>query len=90
MGKMLEILQAYTVLEKIASTARQLYRNTEVWVCPPYGNTNFFKDLARVLLGETFSFIIALDYVIQTATDHNIILVSHCMNAELEGILQLL
>ena len=90
MGKMLEILQAYTVLEKIANTARQLYRNTEVWVCPPYGNTNFFKVLARVLLGETFSFIIALDYVIQTATDHNIILVSFCMNAELEGILQLL
>ena len=47
-----------------------LYRNTEVKVRFPYGDTDYFDIVAGVLQrGHTYLFIICLDYVLITSTD---------------------
>ena len=49
-----------------------LYRNTEVKVCSPDGNTDYFNIVVGVLQGDTLApylFLICLDYVLRTSID---------------------
>ena len=49
-----------------------LYRNTEVKVRSPDGDTDYFDIVAGVLQGDTLApylFIICLDYVLRTSID---------------------
>ena len=49
-----------------------LYKNTNVKVCSPDGDTDYFDIVAGGLLGDTIAqylFIICLDYVFRTSID---------------------
>ena len=49
-----------------------LYKNTEIKVCSPVGDTDYFDIVAGVLQGDTsipYLFIICLDYVPRTYID---------------------
>ena len=69
-GKMLDILRAYGVPEKIVAAIRHTYQQTKAHVTSPDGITKDFEIQAGVLQGDTlapFLFIIILDYVLRKA-----------------------
>ena len=70
-GKLMEILSAYGIPDKIVVAINILYTDTTAQVISPDGDTNFFQIHAGVLQGDTlapFLFIIALDYALRQAT----------------------
>ena len=75
-GKLMEILRAYGIPNKIVDAISILYKDTMAQVLTPDGDTEFFENLAGVLQGDTlapFLFIIALDYVLRDATSESTI-----------------
>ena len=71
-GKMEQILLAYGLPEETVAAIMMLYRNTEVKVRSPDGDTDNFDIVAGVLQGDTLApylFIIYLDYVLRTSID---------------------
>ena len=69
--KLMQILKAYGVPDKIVNAISILYKDTIAQVLSPDGDTEFFEILAGVLQGDTlapFLFIIALDYAMRIAT----------------------
>ena len=69
-GKLMEILRAYGVPEKIVSAISATYSETWAKVRTPDGDTEPFQILAGVLQGDTlapFLFIVALDYALRCA-----------------------
>ena len=75
-GKLMEILRAYGIPNKIVDAISILYKDTMAQVLTPDGDTEFFEILAGVLQGDTlapFLFIIALDYVLRDATSESTI-----------------
>ena len=69
--KMKQILLAYvTRQERKCFSCYGVYKKTEICVCSPNGNKEYFEILVRVLLGGTlapFLFIICLDCVLRTS-----------------------
>ena len=71
-GKLMEILRAYGVPEKMVSAIVATYSQTWAKVRTPDGDTESFEILAGVLQGDTlapFLFIVALDYALRCAID---------------------
>ena len=71
-GKMEQILLAYGLPEKTVSAIMMLYRNTNVKVRSPDGDTDYFDIVAGVLQGDILApylFIICLDYVLRIFVD---------------------
>ena len=69
-GKLMNILRAYGIPEKIVSAIAATYSETQAKVRTPDGDTESFQILAGVLQGDTlapFLFIIALDYALRSA-----------------------
>ena len=64
--KMEQILLAYGLPKETVAAIMMLYKNTKVKVCSPDGDTD---TVAGVLQGDTYLFIICLDYVIRTSKD---------------------
>ena len=67
-----QILLAYGLPKETVAAITILYRNTEVKVHSPDGDTEYFDIVAGVLQGDTLSpylFIICLDYVLRTSID---------------------
>ena len=70
-GKLMEILRAYGIPEKVVLAINILYTDTLAKVLSPDGDTDLFEILAGVLQGDTLApylFIIALDYAMRIAT----------------------
>ena len=70
-GKLMEILRAYGIPDKIVEAINILYTDTTAQVISPDGDAEFFQIHAGVLQGDTlalFLFIIALDYAMKKAT----------------------
>ena len=68
-GKMLTILKAYGIPEKLVTAIRIRYEDTTVKVITPNGETETFNILADVLQGDTldlYIFVIVIDYVMRT------------------------
>ena len=68
-GKMKQILQAYGIPKETVAAITILYRNTKVKVRSPDGDTDYYDIVAGVLQGDTYLFIIYLDYVLRTSID---------------------
>ena len=71
-GKMEQILLAFGLPKETVTAIMMLYRNTEVKVRLPDGDTDYFNILAGVLRGDMLApclFIICLDYVLWTSID---------------------
>ena len=71
-GKMEQILLAYGLPKETVAAITILYRNTQVKVRSPDGDTEYFDIVAGVLQGDTiapYNFIICLDYVLRTSID---------------------
>ncbi len=71
-GKMEQILLAYGLPKETVAAIMIFYRNTQVKVRSPDGDTDYFDIVAGVLLGDTLApylFIIRLDYVLRTSID---------------------
>ena len=71
-SKMLKILRAYGILNRIVSTIGAMYENTRAKVIVPDGETEPFNILAGVLQGDIlvpYLFVIALDYALREAND---------------------
>ena len=71
-GKMEQILLVYGLQKETIAAITILYRNTEVKVRSPDGDTEYFDIVAGVLQGDTLApylFIICLDYVLRTSID---------------------
>ena len=69
-GKLMEILRAYGVPEKLVAAIAATYSQTWAKVRTPDGDTESFQILAGVLQGDTlapFLFIVALDYALRCA-----------------------
>ena len=69
-GKLMDILRAYGVPEKVVTAIAATYSETWAKVRTPDGDTEPFQILAGVLQGDTlapFLFIIALDYALRCA-----------------------
>ena len=69
-GKLMDILRAYGVPEKLVTAIAATYAETWAKVRTPDGDTEPFQILAGVLQGDTlapFLFIIALDYALRCA-----------------------
>ena len=67
-----QILLAYGLPKETVAAIMMLYRNTEVKVRFPDGDTDFFDIVEGVLPGDTLApylFIICLDYVLRTSID---------------------
>ena len=67
-----QILLAYGLPKETVAAIMILYRNTEVKVRSPDGDTEYFDIVAGVLQGDTLApylFIICLDYVLRTSID---------------------
>ena len=70
--KMEQILLAYGIPKETIAAIMILYRNTNVKVHSPHGDTDYFDIVAAVLQGDTLApylFIICLDYVLRTLID---------------------
>ena len=70
--KLMKILRAYGIPEKLVQAIAVMYTNTNGKVLSPDGETEFFEILAGVLQGDTlapFLFVIVIDYVLRTAVD---------------------
>ena len=73
-GKMLDILRAYGVPERLVSAIGHTYQQTRAHVTSPDGITKDFEIQAGVLQGDTltpFLFIIVLDHVLRKALEGN-------------------
>ncbi|CAH1266596.1 LCT [Branchiostoma lanceolatum] len=71
-GKLMNILQAYGVPEKLVTAIGATYSQTWAKVRTPDGDTETFQILAGVLQGDTlapFLFVVALDYALRCAID---------------------
>ena len=71
-NKLIHILRAYGIPEKLVSAISIMYADTMAKVVSPDGETEFFEILAGVLQGDTlapFLFIIVIDYVMRTALE---------------------
>ena len=71
-GKVEQILLAYGLPKETVAAITILYRNTQVKVRSPDGDTEYFDIVAGVLQGDTLApylFIICLDYVLRTSID---------------------
>ena len=71
-GKMEQIQLAYGIPKETIAAITILYRNTEVKVRSPDGDTEYFDIVAGVLQGDAqapYLFIISLDYVLRTSID---------------------
>ena len=71
-GKMKQILLAYSLTKETLAAITNLYRNTQVKVGSPYGDTEYFDIVAGVLQGDILApylFIICLDYGLRTSID---------------------
>ena len=69
-GKMMKILEAYGIPEKIVKAIAALYENTQAKVLSPDGETDSFPIQAGVLQGDTLApylFAIIIDYVMRSA-----------------------
>ena len=69
--KLMQILKAYGIPDKIVNAISILYQDTIAKVLSPDGETEYFEIMAGVLQGDTlapFLFIIALDYAMRIAT----------------------
>ena len=67
-----QILLAYGLPKETVAAIMILYRNTNVKVRSPGGDTDYFDIVAGVLQGDTLApylFIICLDYVLRTSID---------------------
>ena len=67
-----QILLASSIPKETVATITILYRNTEVKVWSPDGDTEYFDIVAGVLQGDMLApslFIICLDYVLRTSID---------------------
>ena len=67
-----QIQLAYDLPKETVSAITILYRNTEVKVRSPDGDTEYFDNVAGVLQGDTLApylFIICLNYVLRTSID---------------------
>ena len=70
--KLMEILKAYGIPEKLVKAISIMYEDTIGKVISPDGETEFFRIMAGVLQGDTlapFLFVIAIDYVLRLAID---------------------
>ena len=70
-GKMLKILEAYGVPERLVTAIAGTYKETKAKVMTPDGETDLFDISAGVLQGDTLApylFIIVLDYALRKAT----------------------
>ena len=71
-GKLIEILRAYGVPDKIVEAIEATYSETWAKIRTADGETEAFQILAGVLQGDTlapFLFIVALDYALRSAID---------------------
>ena len=71
-GRLIEILHAYGVPDKLVQAIGASYARTRAKVCSPDGETDYFDISAGVLQGDTlapFLFIVALDYALRCAVD---------------------
>ncbi|XP_035664112.1 uncharacterized protein LOC118407702 [Branchiostoma floridae] len=71
-GKLMDILRAYGVPEKLVTAIAATYSQTWAKVRTPDGDTEPFQILAGVLQGDTlapFLFIVALDYALRCAIE---------------------
>ena len=71
-GNMEQILLAYGQPKETVAAIMILYRNTNVKVRSPDGDTEYFDNVAGLLQGNTLTpncFIICLDYVLRTSID---------------------
>ena len=71
-GKIEEILLAYGLPKETVAAIMILYKNTQVKVRSPDGDTEYFDIVAEVLQGDTLApylFIICLDCVLRTSID---------------------
>ena len=69
-GKLIKILRAYGIPEKLVRAIEVMYTDTKAKVLSPDGKTELFNILAGVLQGDTLAqylFIIALDYALGKA-----------------------
>ena len=69
-GKLMEILRAYGVPEKLVTAIAATYAQTWAKIRTPDGDTESFQILGGVLQGDTlapFLFIVALDYALRCA-----------------------
>ena len=69
-GKMIKILHAYGIPEKLVHAIETMYQNTKAQVLTPDGETEQFEITAGVMQGDTlapFLFIIVLDYALRGA-----------------------
>ena len=69
-GKMIKILRAYGVPEKVIQAVAAGYAKTRAKVLSPDGETEYFDILAGVLQGDTLApylFILTLDYSLRRA-----------------------
>ena len=69
-GRMMAILRAYDIPEKLVQAISLMYDKTRARVITPDGETEFFEILAGVLQGDTlapFLFAIVLDYAMRQA-----------------------
>ena len=71
-NKLMSILRAYGIPEKLVCAIAIMYTDTIAKVMSPDGETDFFDILAGVLQGDTlapFLFIIVIDYIMRKATE---------------------
>ena len=71
-GRMLQILRAYDIREKLIDAICLLYQGKKASVITPDGETDFFEIQAGVLQGDTLSpyiLAIVLDYAMRRAID---------------------
>ena len=69
-GKLIDILHAYGVPDKLVQAINAIYAGTRAKVCSPDGETEYFDITAGILQGDTlapFLFVIALDYALRRA-----------------------
>ena len=69
-----QILLAYSLPKETIAAILIFYRNTEVKVRSPDGDTDYFDIVAGVLQGDILApylFIICLDYVLRTSIEES-------------------
>ncbi len=69
-GKMMKILEAYSIPPSLVQTIQSMYTNTRAKLITPDGETELFDIKAGVMQGDTlapFLFFIVLEFVLRTA-----------------------
>ena len=67
-----QILLAYSLPKEIVAARTMRYKNTNVKVRSPNGDTDYFDFVSGVLQGDTLApylLIVSLDYVLRTSID---------------------